>query len=295
MRLRTGAGGFQEAVADLHTLERLNAHDRGGQSRVQSAVGLHIRADAGRHTVSQHFNHAAQRIGGLLGLVDAFDDAGFGLFVQRTDRRGIKRFQIVGGGQRQVGVGLHATKRHHVGYGADAERLIQELLGHLAQSHTGGGLTGAGALQYRAGVVKTILAHAGQIGVARARAAQRRIAAFARQVMVECIGAHDLGPLRPFGVGDFDGHRRAEGQAVAYTGQQTDLVLLELHAGTATISKSTACQCGNDIVRANTHAGRQPFNHGHQCFSVRLPCRLPTQHNFPRFMCVRLCVRLARG
>ena len=68
----------------------------------------------GRHTVSQHFNHAAQRIGGLLGLVDAFDDAGFGLFVQRTDRRGIKRFQIVGGGQRQVGVGLHATKRHHV-------------------------------------------------------------------------------------------------------------------------------------------------------------------------------------
>ena len=148
VRLRTGAGGFQEAVADLHTLERLNAHDRGGQSRVQSAVGLHIRADAGRHTVSQHFNHAAQRIGGLLGLVDAFDDAGFGLFVQRTDRRGIKRFQIVGGGQRQVGVGLHATKRHHVGYGADAERLIQELLGHLAQSHTRGGLTGAGALQY---------------------------------------------------------------------------------------------------------------------------------------------------
>ena len=131
--------------------------------------------------------------------------------------------------------------------------------------------------------------------LARALAAQRRIAAFARQVMVECIGAHDLGPLRPFGVGDFDGHRRAEGQAVAYTGQQTDLVLLELHAGTATISKSTACQCGNDIVRANTHAGRQPFNHGHQCFSVRLPCRLPTQHNFPRFMCVRLCVRLARG
>ncbi len=124
-------------------------------------------------------------------------------------------------------------------------------------------------------------------------AAQRRIAAFARQVMVECIGAHDLGPLRPFGVGDFDGHRRAEGQAVAYTGQQTDLVLLELHAGTATISKSTACQCGNDIVRANTTLAGNPSIHGHQRLSV-VPCRLPTQHNFPRFMCVRLCVRLTR-
>ena len=49
-----------------------------------------------------------------------------------------------------------------------------------AQRDPGGGLAGAGALEDRAGLVEAVLLHARQVGVAGARAGQRRVARRAR-------------------------------------------------------------------------------------------------------------------
>ena len=170
-------------------------------------------------------------------------------------------------------------------HGTNAECLLKELLGDFTQSHAGGGLAGAGTLEHRTGIVEAILAHAGQIGMARTRTAQRRIATFTRQIAVEGIGAHYFGPLGPFGVGDFDGHRRAERQSMTYASEQSHLILFELHTGATTIAEPTAGQRGDDVVGTDANAGRQPLDHGHQGLSMRLPCCLPAQHSIPRFVC----------
>src|SRR4051794_20605402 len=46
--LRTGGGGELEAVADLDALDRLDAHERAGEARVEAAVPVHVRPEARR-------------------------------------------------------------------------------------------------------------------------------------------------------------------------------------------------------------------------------------------------------
>ena len=43
---RAAAGGGEEAVADLDALDGLDAHERGGELRVEAAVPVHVRAEA---------------------------------------------------------------------------------------------------------------------------------------------------------------------------------------------------------------------------------------------------------
>ena len=162
--------------------------------------------------------------------------------------------------------------------GADAECLLQELLGNLAQRHTRSRLTCGRTFQYRTSVIKTVFAHAGQVSMPWARAGQRGIASLTSDLMIKRVGAHHFSPLRPLGVGDFNGHRRADGLTEAHTGKHTNLVLLELHTCATAISKTTTRQRANNILCRDVDARRQPFDHGDKRLTVRLTCCLPAQH-----------------
>ena len=96
--------------------------------------------------------------------------------------------------------------------------------------------------------------------------------------MVKRIRTHHFRPLRPFRIGDFDGHRGADGLAKTYAGKHAHLVLFELHACTTAIAETTARQCADDILRGDVDARRQPFDHGDKCLAVRFACCLPAQH-----------------
>ena len=137
MRLRTGAQGLQEAVADLHALDGLDAHQRGGQGGVQTTVGFHIRADAGRHAVGDDLDHAAQGIGVGLRLVDARDHPRLGVLVEGPYRRGVQGSHVIRHGQRGGCGVLHAraSDGDHMRHGADAQRLLQEQRRHSAERH----------------------------------------------------------------------------------------------------------------------------------------------------------------
>ena len=117
--------------------------------------------------------------------------------------------------------------------------------------------------------------------MAGARAAQRRIAPLTGKLMVKRIGAHDLGPLGPFGVGDLHGDRRAQRTPMAHTGKQPHLVLFELHACSTPVAETTASQGTHHVIAYDLDAGGQALDHRHQCLAMRLACRLPTQHTFP--------------
>ena len=165
-----------------------------------------------------------------------------------------------------------------MGDGTYAERLLKEPRGDRAQRHAGRGLARTGALQHGSRVVEPVFAHAGEVGVSRPRPAQRGVAPLTRQIVVEWIRTHHLGPFRPFGIGDLDGDGRADGLAETHTGEHADLVLFEFHARTTAISETSACQCADDILSSDVDARRQPLDHGDKRFAVRFTCCLPAQH-----------------
>ena len=86
MGFGTRPHGLKETIADFHALDGLDSHDRAGKSRIQAAIGLHIGADACGNAVHHDFNHPAQGIGIVFGLVDAGDHSFLGRLVKRTYR-----------------------------------------------------------------------------------------------------------------------------------------------------------------------------------------------------------------
>ena len=60
--LATPPAGHLEAVADLDALDRLDAHEGLGQQGVELAVPVDVAAEADRHAVGQHLDHAAERV-----------------------------------------------------------------------------------------------------------------------------------------------------------------------------------------------------------------------------------------
>ena len=151
---------------------------------------------------------------------------------------------------RCVGVGttpaarrLGLPDRHDVADHLGTDGLAEERLGHGAERDPGGGLAGAGPLEHRAGVVEVVLLHADEVGVARARTRQRRVARLlGQQLRVDRVGRHHRLPLGPLAVADLDGDRAAHGEAVPDPADDPHGVLLELHPGTATVAEPATGQ-----------------------------------------------------
>ena len=92
------------------------------------------------------------------------------------------------------------------------------------------------------------------------------------------LGGHLLGPFRPLGVGDLDGHRRAQGAAVADAAGQGDLVGLEAHAGTAPVAEPASAQLIGDVGGLDRQAGRETFDGDDQGAAVRFAGGEIAQH-----------------
>ena len=65
-----GVGRQREAVADLDALDRLDAHQRAGEPRVEPTVPVHVRAETRRQAVHDDLDHAAEGVAVLVRLVD---------------------------------------------------------------------------------------------------------------------------------------------------------------------------------------------------------------------------------
>ena len=87
--LRAGPAGRLEAQADLHPLDRLDAHHGRRQPGVELAVPLGCDSQPDRAPGDDRLDDATQRVAGLLGRVDRRDDRRVGLRVQRVNRAGV--------------------------------------------------------------------------------------------------------------------------------------------------------------------------------------------------------------
>ncbi len=291
VRLRAGHAGELEAVADLDALDGLDAHEGGGEAGVEPAVPVDVRAEADRDAVGEDLDDAAEGVAVLVGLVDLRDHRLAGVCVEAAHRVGVEPVDV-GRGRVDAVRGLGRGQFDHVGDDLDARDLLDEGAGDGAEGDAGGGLTGAGALQDRPGLVEAVLLHAREVGVAGARTGQRRVAAgFLEQRGVDRVGRHDGLPLGPLGVADHDRDRAALGQPVADAAEEGDLVLLELHAGTAAIAEPAPGQVIGHQLGGDRDAGGKALQRRDQCRSVRLSCGQPTQPAQRCSSCSRLVLR----
>ena len=97
---RAGRGGELEAVADLDALDRLDAHQRAGEPRVEAAVPVHVRAEAGREAVHHDLDDTAERVAVLVRLVDPLDHQLRGVRVEAAHRVVVEAGDVVGGRDR---------------------------------------------------------------------------------------------------------------------------------------------------------------------------------------------------
>src|SRR5205085_8199486 len=110
---------------------------------------------------------------------------------------------------------------------------------------------------------EAVLLHAGEVGMARAGRGERLLGLAGRR-------RHLLLPLRPLGVQDLDGNRRAERAAVAYATEDRELVLLEPHARTSTEPEAAPTQLGLDLLDGDGQARGQALDHDDEAAAMRL-------------------------
>ena len=179
VHLRPGPPRRLDAHPDLHRLYRRDRHQQAGQPAVELPVPAHVAAEPDDDPAGDDLDLAAQRVAGLLGLVDPAHDLGLDRPVEHPDLGAVggvvERHGQLGG----PGTG-DAAERDDVAADLDAE-LVEQPLGQGAGGDPRGGLPGAGALQDVAGVEPVVLEHAGQVGVARPGAGDPPAAQLARR------------------------------------------------------------------------------------------------------------------
>ncbi len=169
-----------EAHPELDALDRLQAHQRVRDAAVELAVPLHVAAEADRESARNHFHDAAESVAGLFAFVDCGDNPVLG------GRVGNPHLRILCDAPQVLDThfGRHSrlgpADADDVAEHGNAER-VDKLLGEGADRDARGGLARRGALEHVADIVEIVLEHAGQIGVAGARARNRfRFAAVTR-------------------------------------------------------------------------------------------------------------------
>ena len=275
---RSRRRGEPEAVADLHPLDRLDAHQRGREPGVEPSVPVHVGAEPRRQAVHDHLDDAAEGVAVLVGLVDLGHHRLRGVGVEAADWVVVEAGHVVRSGHGAVRR-LRRADPHHVRHDPGVEGLVEERGRHRTERHPGRGLAGRRAFQDRPGLVPAVLLHADQVGVTGPRPGQRGVAGQRLELhRVDRVGGHHLLPLRPLGVADDDRHRAAEGLAVPDAAGQRHLVLLELHPGAAAVAEPAPREGVGDVGGGDPDVRGQPLDDRGERGSVGLPGGEPAQH-----------------
>src|SRR4030042_1624303 len=83
--------------------------------------------------------------------------------------------------------------------------------------------------------------------------------------------AHYLTPVFPDAIPDEQAYRAADGKAVAYSGDNLGFILLDFHAGAASIAGLPPLKVLSYVVFTNWQAGDHPLNDRYQSLAVCLP------------------------
>ena len=279
MRGRAAAAGRGEPVAELHALERLDGDERPGEPGVELPVPLGEAAEARRQPVDDDLDDAAEGVAVPAGRVDLLDHPRAGPGVGAAHRVRVDPGQV--GRRRRGRTRGHGDRaeRHHVRDDLDAERLDEQLPGHLAERDPGGGLPRAGPLEDGPGVGVAELLHARQVGVAGPRPGQRGVARLPVEFLPgDRVGRHHRLPLGPLGVTDPDGDRPAQRDAVPHAAGELHLVLLELHPRAAPVARPPPRERRGHVLAGDAHPGGHAVTNRGQGFAVRLARRQPPKH-----------------
>ncbi len=278
VRHRARPTGDLEAVAHLHALDRLDAHQRTGQPRVESAVPVDVRSKARRQPVRDDLDDSPERVTVLVGLVDLRDHGRTCPGVEAADRVGVESRDVLNGRKHASGR-RRSPDRDHMSNEAHVEGLVEEGARHGAEGYPGGCLAGARALEDVACLGEVVLLHADQVGMARSWPRERCVAGQALEYLgVDGVGRHHLVPFGPLRVRDGHRHGPTDRLPVPHATEEGDGILLELHPGPAAVAEPASGQRCSQVGRRDRHAGRQPLDDRDQGRTVRLACREPSEH-----------------
>ena len=140
---RAATGSRREAVPDLDTLDRLNAHERTSEAGIEAAVPVHVRAQAGWQAIGQDLNDSSQGVAVILGRIDLGDHLQGAALIERAHGVGIQGLDVVGRrqgrGVAHVGLADGDRMRHQPDAVGLAEELRRDLSegGHRVGAHHG--------------------------------------------------------------------------------------------------------------------------------------------------------------
>src|SRR4051812_6310801 len=235
VRLRSAKVGERKAVADLHTLDRLNAHERKRETGVEPVLLRRVRAEARRDALRAHLDGAADRV--ALGA------------------RGID--------VRAQALLVDDRSRH-----ADTDRRKKRLRDG-AGGDVHGRVPGRGPLERVADVVVAVLEHAREIGVPRPRE-RHGLCPLAARLAVRWPRRHPPGPVLVVDVPDDERERRAECAPLAQAREHLDAVRLDLLARRAAVALLPPPQVGVNRVAVQHEPGGEAADDGDECGAVRL-------------------------
>ena len=208
-------------------------HQRLGQVGVELAVPVHVAAEADGHAVGQDLGDAAERVAHLGGRLHRGDHGLLGRRVEAPHRALVHLARGRPGPGRGLPGGVAASPSATMWLTIETPSWVRSSLASVpAATRAAVSRADARSSTSRASS-KPYLSMPGQVGVPRPGLRQH-LGRGSR------LGGHLLGPLRPFGVGDLDGHRRSQRAAVADAAQQGDLVGLEAHARPTAVARAGA-------------------------------------------------------
>ena len=247
---RAGRGGELEPVADLDALDRLDAHQRPGQPRVEPPVPVHVGAEARRQAVHDHLDDAAR---GCRRPCGPGRSARPSRARRRRPgsapgpRRAAPRRRARGPSRRAPRTPPSSTtwesSRAPVACSRKCEATRPSATRAAVSRAEARSRTGrASSKSYFCMPTRSAWPGRGRVSAAlRARAVELD--------RVDGVGRHHLLPLGPLGVADLDRDRSALVSPWRTPPVMRDLVLLELHPRAAAVAQPAAGQRVGDVRR----------------------------------------------
>ena len=98
------------------------------------------------------------------------------------------------------------------------------------------------------------------------------------RVACDLAHGHDFFPIGPVPILDHHGDGTTEGLPLTYTGEESNLVALDLHPAAAAVALLPASQFVVDEFEIDSQVGRNALHQCYQGLPVRLSGRVKAQH-----------------